>query len=110
MEYATGVRVRIPAEFLRSGLALEDIRDFQDACCWIWRLDDGLIVEAPTLRLYAGWLGRGAWPLLSTFIQGGRIVSKTDLVALVQAVEPPFPWHLLQSWSRQGVVLSPAGE
>jgi len=110
MEYSTGVRVRIPAEFLRSRLALEDIRDFQHTSCWIWRLDDGLIIEAPTLRLYAGWLRRGAWPLLGAFIEGGHIVWKTDLVALVQAAEPPFPWHLLHSWSRQLVVVGPADE
>jgi hypothetical protein len=104
------VRVRLSTDVLRPPLVLEEVRAFQPGSCWIWCLDEGILIEGPTLRIYAGWICRCAWPLLSSFIEGGRIVWKTDLVAKLEAVEPPFPRHLFGSRSKRLLVLPLTGE
>lgn len=104
------MRVRLPKEVLRPSLVLEEVRDFQGGSCWIWRFDEEILIEGSALRLYAGWIRRQAWPLLNSFIEGGRIVWETDLVANLEAVEPPFPWHLFHNARKRLVVVSPNGE
>jgi hypothetical protein len=51
-------------------------------------LDGDMVVDGDVLRVYAGWLHRNAWWALSSFIEYGRIVTRTDLVALLDSEEP----------------------
>lgn len=51
-------------------------------------LDGDIVVDGDVLRIYAGWVHRRAWWALDSFIEYGRIVTRTDLVAIMDSEEP----------------------